>query len=72
MSDSNKSFNTNGLINNPLVDMATAARALPEFHGESVEDVHKWVRKGLLLRQIYGLADNDILRVMLTALRGEA
>ena len=60
-------------INNYLkVDMATATKSIKDFSGTEQEDVISWIRDCKLVAKVGGLTVEELTRIMILALRGNA
>jgi hypothetical protein len=59
--------------NNELnVDMETVAKAIKEFHGREDEDVHVWIKAGMVVAKINNLSNRILLHFLTNNLRGKA
>jgi hypothetical protein len=59
------------LINKYKIDMATVIRTIPEYKGETDDDVEKWLAESLLVAEVAELTEIDTLKVLTLSLKGE-
>ncbi|MGL4848941.1 MAG: hypothetical protein ACRC28_08430, partial [Clostridium sp.] len=65
LEDNNKQFNSK-------FDMATAVKTVTSFGGEEEEDVGTWIRDILLVAEVLGWQEEEMVRVVVVSLKGKA